>query len=144
MMKKLLTAMLMLSIAFTPVGSFVSDGTDNVASAKSYKSGKRSFNTNPSSPAQNNKAESNSFTRKSNNTNSTFNRTGGGLMRGILYGGIAGMLLGGLLGNLGAFGGFIGLLINVLAVVVIISLARRIFRMLKNKRREQDDNPWKR
>ncbi|RFU60121.1 preprotein translocase subunit Tim44 [Bacillus sp. V59.32b] len=142
-MKKLLTAMLTLSIAFTPVGSFVFDGTDNVASAKSYKSGKRSFNTNPSSPAQNNKAESNSFTRKSPNNNSTFNRSGG-LMRGILYGGIAGMLLGGLLGNMGALGGFIGLLINVLAVVVIISLARSIFRMLKNKRREQDDNPWKR
>lgn len=141
MMKKLLTAMLTLSIAFTPVGSFVFDGTDNVASAKSYKSGKRSFNPAPSSPAQNNK--SNSFTRKSTNNNSTFNRNGG-LMRGILYGGIAGMLLGGLLGNMGVLGGFIGLLINVLAVVVIISLARSIFRMLKNKRREQDDNSWRR
>lgn len=144
MVKKLFAAaILMFSIAFTPVGSFVYDGNDHVASAKSYKSGKRSFNNNNNPPSSNfqNKRDNNV---KSNNSFTKSVQKRGGLMRGILYGGIAGLLLGGLLGNLGAFGAVIGFLINFLAIFVIISLAMRIFRMLKNKRREQEDNQWRR
>lgn len=145
MMKKLLAAILSISIVFTPVGSFVFDGHDNVVSAKSYKSGKRSFNPSPSSPSQYKKTETNSFTKKSTNSKSfSDSYKKGGFMRGLLYGGIAGMLLGGLLGNLGPFGAVIGFLINFLAIVVLILLIRGIFRMLNNKRREQEEYPWRR
>lgn len=142
MVKKILAAaLLMFSIAFTPVGSVVFGGHDNVASAKPYKSGKRSFNNNNPSSNFQNKRDNNV---KSNNNFTKSVQKRGGLMRGILYGGLAGLLLGGLLGNLGAFGAVIGFLINFIAIVVIISLIRSIFRMLKNKRKGQEDNPWRR
>jgi predicted lipid-binding transport protein (Tim44 family) len=145
MVKKILAAMVALSVAFTPVGSYVFDGHDNTVSAKSYKSGKRSFNVNPSSPSRSNKQQSNFFNnKKSNNSFTNSVKKRGGFMRGLLFGGIAGMLMGGLLGNMGGFGAFLGLLINVIAVIVVISLIRSIFRMLKNRRREQEDTRWKR
>ena len=45
-MKKLLAAILTVTLALTPVGSYVFQDYSTSADAKSYKSGKRSFNSN--------------------------------------------------------------------------------------------------
>ncbi|RFU66575.1 hypothetical protein [Peribacillus glennii] len=143
MLKKIFAAaILMFSIAFTPVGSVVFDGHDNVASAKSYKSGKRGFNNNnPSSNFQN---RQNNNVKRSNDGFTKSVQKRGGFMRGMLFGGLAGLMLGGLLGNLGAFGAVIGFLINFIAIIVLIALIRGVFRMLSKNRRRQDDNQWRR
>lgn len=147
-MKKLLAALLTISIAFTPVGGFVFQDFDNTVSAKSYKSGKKSFNSgNNNSNFQNNKKD-NTEDRVSNKAKNDQKQKGsvvknnkGGFMKGILFGGLAGLLLGGLLTNMGPLGAIVGLLINVIAVVAIFVIIRKIYTLIKNKRKEE--NAWR-
>ena len=65
-MKKLLAALLTVTLALTPVGGYVfQDQATSSADAKSYKSGKRSFNTNQNN---NNSFFQNKNTNKSDAT----------------------------------------------------------------------------
>ncbi|MDQ0247485.1 putative lipid-binding transport protein (Tim44 family) [Bacillus fengqiuensis] len=145
-MKKLMTAVLAAAIAFTPVGGVVFHEEASVVSAKSYKSGKKSFNLNNSpSTNQQKDTQTNSLSKKTtkDSTQTAAKPKTGGIMKGLLFGGLAGLMLGGLLANLGGLGAIIGLLINVLAVVVLISVIRKIFTHFKKKREEEKMNPWK-
>ena len=113
--------------------------------AKSYKSGKKSFNRN------NNTTNNNNFSnfqqnKKSNTTNNatTTKRgffSGGGFMRGLMIGGLAGMLFGGLFANMGFMGDLLGLFINLIAIFVVIALIRKIFSFFKNNKKDPD--PWR-
>ncbi|WP_315969829.1 hypothetical protein [Bacillus testis] len=152
MMKKVLAAFLTLSLALSPLGSYVFQDQDHHASAKSYKSGKRGFNSNNGgiSNFQNNKKttnQQNSVTNKdktkNNQTNTASTKRGGGFMKGMLFGGLAGMLFGGLFGNMGAFGALLGLVVNVLAIVVLISIVVKIISLFTNKRRREEDRTWR-
>ncbi|WP_409305093.1 hypothetical protein [Peribacillus sp. SCS-155] len=140
MLKKLFTAILSLTIAFTPAAGFVFHEKEHTAYAKSYKSGKRGFTPNTNNNFQNrNKQQFNNNNRAT--TPRATNR--GGFMRGMLYGGLAGMLLGGLFGNMGPLGAVMGLLINIVAILVLIMIIRAIFTRLFSRRRNQD-NQWRR
>lgn len=68
--------------------------------------------------------------------------SGGGLMRGLMVGGLAGLLFGSLFANMGAFGSILGLLINIIAIVVIFNLIKRLFTFYRNKKREEANN-WR-
>lgn len=145
MMKKLLTAVLTLGLIFSPVGNVVFHDQTTTVEAKSYKSGKRSFNTNNS----NTNTNTNSFFQKKQTNNTTANTksnrgffSGGGLMRGLMIGGLAGLLFGGLFANMGVLGSILGLIVNVLAIVILISVIRKIFVYFKKKKREEADN-WR-
>jgi hypothetical protein len=147
-MKKLMTAVIAATVAFTPVGGAVFHDEATVVSAKSYKSGKRSFNlnnsgTSTSTPKKD--TQMNFFNNKSSTTSKSTaaKRSKGGMMKGFLFGGLAGLLLGSLLGNLGILGGIIGLLINIMAIALLISIIRKIFAHFKKKRREEEMNPWR-
>lgn len=147
MMKKFLTAVLTLGLIFSPVGSAVFHDQTTTVEAKSYKSGKRSFNTNKSNTNTN--TNTNSFFQKKQTNNSTTatksNNRGffsGGLMRGLMIGGLAGLLFGGLFANMGMLGSILGLIINVLAIVILISVIRKIFVYFKKKKREEANN-WR-
>ncbi|MGE7218702.1 hypothetical protein [Priestia koreensis] len=148
MLKKFMAVLISATFLFavTPVGSFITPHEDHVASAKGYKSGKRSFGGNSSNngPSLFKKStpskKNNSVTNKSAATKSKT----GGFMRGMLFGGIAGLLLGGMLGNMGGFGAFLGLMLNILAIVVVISLIRGIFTYFRNKRKEEEARSWRR
>lgn len=146
-MKKLMTAVLAAAIAFTPVGGVVFHEEASVVSAKSYKSGKKSFNQNNNSPSINQQkdTQTNSFSKKTtkDSTNTAAKSKTGSIMKGLLFGGLAGLMLGGLLANLGSLGAIIGLLINVLAIVVLISVIRKIFTHFKKKREEEKMNSWR-
>ncbi|MGG4491138.1 hypothetical protein [Metabacillus idriensis] len=121
-MVKCLTALvLMISLVFTPVGDSMMEKHTSYVSAKSFKGGKRRYNPNsnynqPDAP-------------RSNFRNSRANPARGGIMRGLLYGGIAGLLLGSMLGHLGLLGGILGLLINLFALFLIILVIRKVFRL---------------
>lgn len=147
MFKKLISAAIVLSLAFTPIGNFVFKQDPIEVNAKGYKSGKRSFkpNNNTNSPQlrkdpqQQKKQETNSF-----NKNTTKQSNKGGFMKGLMLGGLAGLLFGGLLGNMGILGSIFGLLVNVIAIIVLIAIVRKVFTMLKRKRKDEDYNSWRR
>ena len=59
-----------------------------------------------------------------------------------MLGGLAGLLFGGLFGSMGFLGEILGLFINILAIVVIIALIRKIFQFF-TKKKEEEKNPWR-
>lgn len=67
----------------------------------------------------------------------------GGFFKGLMLGGLAGLLFGGLLANMGIFGSILGLFINLLAIVILISIIRKIFVLIKHKKEKEAANPWK-
>ncbi|MFK2825981.1 hypothetical protein QYG89_09935 [Bacillus sp. B190/17] len=143
MLKKIIASLLVCGLFFAPIGNLV-DQNPHVASAKSYKSGKKSFNsTKSNSPSlfkkDNDKQKSTTnYSKKS--TAAKSNK--GGLLKGLFIGGLAGMLLGGLIGNLGILGSILGFIINMMAIVALVMIIRAIFTALKRKRREE--NTWER
>ncbi len=154
MLKKVLAACVTLTIMFSPIGGALVQDSSTIVSAKGYKSGKRSFdsgNSNqPSMFKNNNNTNSNSSVNQKNNTTNNSKSTNaastnrGGLMKGLLFGGLAGLLFGSMLGNLGALGPVIGFLINALAIVALILIVIRLFQSIKrNKRKEQEVNSWR-
>lgn len=145
MIKKLFSAILVLTVLFTPVGGFLLGDQLTTASAKGYKSGKKSFNsntTNNNSPSLFKKDETNQKSSTTTKSNTTAKSKTGGLMKGLLLGGVAGLLLGGMLSNLGILGSVIGLFINVLAIFAVIFIIRKIFSMIKNKRKSEENSIW--
>ncbi len=136
-MKKIMIAVaLIFSLSLSPLAEYISYHDDYKVSARSYRSGKRSFNRQPS--VRQNEPRSNFSNRRNGTVNRGVTRSKrGGFARGLLYGGLAGMLFGGLLGHMGALGGIFGLLINILAIVLIINLILRLFRPSRR------DNNWR-
>lgn len=155
-MKKLAAALFAATLAFSTVGPIVVDHNDTTVEAKSYKSGKRGFNTNGSSNNNSlfsNKSNTNTNSNSQVNKNSTFNNKSltnpttkkGGFLKGMMLGGLAGMLFGGMLGHMGAMGNLFGFLVNIIAILVLLMLVMKIFQMFRgNKKREEDRNIWRR
>ena len=77
MMKKIMAALLTITLAFSPVGAYVFQDHSESADARGYKSGKRSFNNNNSNNNTNNNSNfQNRQTNKSDaNTNKIKNDT---------------------------------------------------------------------
>ncbi|MHC0036391.1 hypothetical protein [Pseudoneobacillus sp. C159] len=144
-MKKLFAALLTASLIFSPLGSVVFQDHTNTVEAKGYKSGKRSFNnnnsTNNNSIFQQKKSTS---TTKSPSLFSSNKKKSGGFMKGLMVGGLAGLLFGSLFANMGFLGSILGFLINMIAIVFLISIIRKVYVMYKNKKRREDSNPWAR
>jgi predicted lipid-binding transport protein (Tim44 family) len=143
MIKKIMSACFALALVLAPVsGTLIQDQPYSV-SAKSYKSGKGSFkNTtpNPNIRDRDRQGQTNPATNNRTNTGTGF---GGNLMRGVLYGGIAGLLFGSLFANMGAFGGFLGLLVNIIAIVALFMIVRKVFSYFTNKNKKEDNNSWR-
>lgn len=144
MMKKFMAALLTITLAFSPVGTYVFQDHSESVDARGYKSGKRSFNNN----TNNNSNFQNKETKKSDATTANKAKSGntftkGGLMKGLMLGGLAGLLFGSLFANMGMLGSILGLLINVLAVVALIVVIRKIFTYFKDKKKKEDPNPWR-
>lgn len=147
-MKRLFAALLATTIMFAPAGAEVFQDHATTVEAKSYKSGKKSFNTNNSGINNNNsnfqnKKEDTAATNKSAaNQKQKGAFSSGGLMKGLMLGGLAGLLFGGLLANMGVLGSLLGLMVNVLAVVALIMVIRKIVVFFMDKKKE-DPNPWR-
>jgi len=117
---------------------------------------KKSFNSNtaptntqtPTKPDSNVNASTNKGTTGTPATVAPSKGGGfmsGGFMKGLMIGGLAGMLFGGLFGDMGALGAIFGFLINMLAIVAIFVLIRKIFVYFKTQReKKQELNTWKR
>jgi predicted lipid-binding transport protein (Tim44 family) len=141
MLKKILASVMIFSLFFAPVAN-VFDHNPTEVSAKSYKSGKKSFNSGTNNSPSLFKKDNDQQVNKQKTTNSSTatKSKSGGLLKGLMIGGMAGLLFGSLLGNLGALGSIIGFMINIVAIIALIMIIRKVFTMIKKKRREA--NPW--
>ncbi|BFH62128.1 hypothetical protein [Paenibacillus azoreducens] len=141
MTNKSLKKWIMIVMAFTLFFA-VSIPADNADARRgggsSFRSGTKSYtNTPKKSPTTDN-------VRKSTNTNHSSTAgtpakrgffSGGGFFKGLMIGGLAGMLFGGLFSNMGFLGNIFGLLINLLAIYVLISIAIAAVRAFRNRRK---------
>lgn len=147
-LKKLVAALLTATLVFSSVGSLVFNDQSTTAEAKSYKSGKKSFNTNNNSTNNNSNIQKKQqdSTTATNKSNTTTNKKGGfssgGLMKGLFVGGIAGLLFGSMFANMGALGSLLGFAINAAAIIFIVVVIRKIFDMFKKKKQEEA-NSWR-
>lgn len=143
-MKKLAAFFLAATLILSPIGNIVFQD-EITAEARGYKSGKKNFST--PNRVQPNKAEKKQDTTNQNNNKAAASKkpgTGGGLMKGLMLGGLAGLLFGSLFANMGMLGSILGLMINVLAIVFIIFMIRKIFAIFKEKERKRNEemNQW--
>ncbi|HHW38785.1 MAG TPA: hypothetical protein GXX18_16400 [Bacillales bacterium] len=150
-MKKLFAAVITAALLFTPIGTAIFQDQPTTVDAKGYSSGKKGFSPNHNTQKNNN----NSFFQNKKTDQNTTNKSAvtpntakkgfssGGFMKGLMVGGLAGLLFGGLFANMGFLGSILGLMINVLAIMVLISLIRSIFTYFKNKKKKEDTNPWR-
>ncbi|MCM3388368.1 hypothetical protein [Ureibacillus chungkukjangi] len=153
-MKKLSAIFIAITLAFSSVGTVI-PFLDHVetAEAKSYKSGKKSYNTNPgtNNNVQNNDSGTNSTVNKSNTTTNnkstaTQSKGGfssGGLMKGLFIGGLAGLLFGSLFSDMGLIGNILGFAINAAAIILIVFICMKIYQMMKRKNNKEVTDSWK-
>lgn len=161
-LKKLIAAIFSAVLIFTPVGNVIFNDDTITVEAKKYRSGKKSFSTdnNQSNNITNFQKKDNTndsttnFQKKDNTTNSTVNKSAakksktggffsGGLMKGLMLGGLAGLLFGSLFANMGILGSILGLLVNILGIIILIAVIRKVFSMIKQKRKKEEPNPWR-
>lgn len=142
-LKKLMVALLTITLIFSPIGNFVFNDSP-IAEAKRYKSGKKSFNTNKqSTPTQSNIQKDKEVKKtdaQKNGKSPSANK--GGLMRGLLVGGVAGLLFGSLFANMGMLGSILGFMINAAAIIFLVVIIRKIFGLLRARKQEEDAKPW--
>lgn len=152
-MKKIIAAFIAITFIMSPISGLILNDHNQTAEARGYKSGRTGFSPSykrVQKPAVTKKTENNSTFNKSQNTNKANGTTakrgffsGGGLMRGLMIGGLAGLLFGGVFANLGAFGSFLGLLINIVAIVFVFNIVRSIIASIRAKRRKEDAHTWR-
>lgn len=142
-----MAALLSATLIFSAVGTTVLISDPVSVEAKGYKSGKKGFNFNNNQQNQKSniqKKDNDSTTvNKSNTTTNNKGFTSGGLMRGLFVGGLAGLLFGSLFANMGMLGSILGFMINILGILVLFWLIKKVFISL-TKRRDEEPNPWKR
>lgn len=142
-MKKIFASLLALTILFSPIGNLIFNDSP-VAEAKRYKSGKKNFNIDKQkTPTQSNikKEKESNQTNKTTTTNTT-KPAGGGLMKGLVAGGLAGLLFGSLFANMGILGSVLGFLVNIFAILLLISIIRKVFALLSARKKEEEDTRW--
>lgn len=152
-MKKFIAVFIAFSVMFSTVGTTILFMDENVAEAKSYKSGKKGFNSN--SNIQNNNTTNSSKTDATTNNNATTNNKtadtpkkadskggffSGGLMKGLLIGGLAGLLFGSLFGDMGMLGSILGFAINAIAIAAVVIILIKIVQFFTRKKVKAEDN----
>lgn len=146
MLKKIIASTLVFSLLFGPVSSYI-DQNPATVSAKSYKSGKRSYNSSTSNSSTFFKNSNNQQVYKQKTTTSVKKSTikksnKGSFLKGLFVGGLAGLLFGSLLGKLGILGSLLGLAVNILAIMALVTIVRKVISAIRNRRR--NDHSWER
>lgn len=141
-MKKLLVAAMTLTLLFGAASAAVPAQANaaTIQYAKGYKSPKGTYKqpaTNPNAGVSKTQPGKNVKDPATAGTTPAPKRgfTAGGFARGLFIGGIAGLLFGGMFGNMGFLGNMLGLFINVMALVFLFMIVRRIFSYFMNRKR---------
>jgi predicted lipid-binding transport protein (Tim44 family) len=146
MWKKIVLALSLL--AFTAAVTVPADVAD---ARKSFSSGKRSYTKTPAK-SQDQVSKSTSGTKTGSSSSATGANakrgffSGGSLMKGLMIGGLAGLFFGSVFSGMGFFGNFLGLLVNVLAIIVLIAIVQAVLASIRRKRetrqRPDDSRRW--
>lgn len=141
-MKKWLTLFMCFSLLF---GAAATASPAQAAAAYSssfakaaYKSPKGTYKqpaSNPSSGVSKTQPTKETGTGTAATTAPKRSFTAGSFFKGMLLGGLAGMLFGGLFGGMGFMGQFLGLMVNIAAILVLIWLIRRVVVYFMNRNR---------
>lgn len=131
---------IMVVMAFFLIFAVTTPTMIDVADAKrggSFRSGVQKYKPAPNKST--NQVNRTDNTNKSNTSSTAPTQkrgffSGGGLMKGLMIGGLAGMLFGSMFGNLGFLGDILGLMINVMAIFLLISLVMMVVKKFRNKR----------
>lgn len=138
--------MLVLTACFLVLAFSAPDFAEAAKPKGGYKSGTKTYSPTDTKqdPAKTDSGKTttnatNQTTTHPSTTASTATKPGGffsgGLMKGLMIGGLAGLLFGSLFGGLGPLGDFLGLLINVLALVMLFALVRKVVMYFVEKRK---------
>lgn len=139
MWKKTLAAFVAVGLLFSTAAPLL----DAVDAKPRYRSPSRSYN--PATPR--NDATKQNPQRSDRVDNGAVNKRpgatpgmarspfGGGLFRGLLFGGLAGLLFGSLFANMGFLGGLLGLAVNIFGIIIIFVLARKLIRYFTDHNR---------
>lgn len=150
MLKKVLASLLAFTLIFSPtVGSIVFQD-DGMVEAKRKSSGKQNFQPNKNKQqtnVQKNKTQQQKKQEQQKNKQNQQQqqKKTGGVMGALLFGGLAGLLFGSLLGGMGALAPILGAIINIVAIIIVIGLIRKLLVWLftdKNKKKKEDDERW--
>ncbi|MEO4052682.1 hypothetical protein [Solibacillus sp. CAU 1738] len=154
-MKQLAAIFLAFTLMFSSVGANLFFGEDHQVEAKSYKSGKKGFNSNQNNNKSSNIQNKDNNSTTNNTTNNSTNKpkndtttaskggfSAGGLMKGLFIGGLAGMLFGGLFGDMGLMGSILGFMINAAAIMLIVFLCVKIYHMITRKKKKEATDTW--
>lgn len=156
-MKKLSAIFIAFALVFSSFGTTVLFDGEETVEAKRYKSGKKSFNSNPGSTNNNNIQKSDKDAGSTNTNKATNNNnksttdttakkggfTAGGLMKGLFIGGLAGLLFGSLFSDMGLIGNILGFMINAAAILFIVFICMKIWQMIKRKNDKEVTETWK-
>lgn len=141
-MKKLLLVMMTFTLLFSAASAAVpaQASAATIQLVKGYKSPKGTFKqpaTNPNAGVSKTQPSTGIKDPATAGTTPAPKRgfTAGGFARGLFLGGLAGMLFGGLFGNMGFLGSILGLFVNIMAIVFLFMIIRRIFSYFTNRRR---------
>ncbi|WP_171419323.1 hypothetical protein [Paenibacillus alvei] len=139
---------IMVVMAFFLIFAVTTPTMMDIADAKrggSFRSGVQKYKPAPNKSTNNQVNRSdNTNQSKTSSTAPTQNRgffSGGSLMKGLMIGGLAGMLFGSMFGNLGFMGDILGLMINVMALFLLISLVMMVVKRFRNKRNPSTPSP---
>ncbi|KEQ24311.1 hypothetical protein [Paenibacillus tyrfis] len=140
MLKKLSLILMACMLVF----SFTAPG---MVDAKGYKSSKKSYTPSSSNTTQTpnngiNKTEPAASKSPTGTAATPAKKPGffsGGLMKGLMIGGLAGLLFGSLFGGMGFLGDLLGLMVNVLAIVVLFVVIRKIFVYFRDRKKFNDE-----
>ena len=153
-MKKVFAMFIALTVMFSSVGTTILFLDEPTVEAKSYKSGKKGFNSNKNSNIQNNNTTTNNKNDATTHNNSTTTTKkadapqkggffSGGLMKGLMIGGLAGLLFGSLFGDMGILGSILGFMINALAIAAVVILCIKLVQFFtRKKEKEEDKRQW--
>ena len=154
-MKKIFAMFIALTVMFSSVGTTILFLDEPTVEAKSYKSGKKGFNSNNNSNIQNNNTSNkNDATTNNNTTNKTTDSKkadetkkggffSGGLMKGLMIGGLAGLLFGSLFADMGMLGSILGFMINAIAIAAVVILCIKLVQFFtRKKEKDEDKRQW--
>ena len=152
-MKKVFAMFIALTVMFSSVGTTILFLDEPTVEAKSYKSGKKGFNSNKNSNIQNNNTTTNNKNDATTNNNSTATKKAnepqkggffsGGLMKGVMIGGLAGLLFGSLFADMGMLGSILGFMINAFAIAAVVILCIKLVQFFtRKKEKDEDKRQW--
>ena len=130
---------IMVVMAFFLIFAVTAPSMVDAKRGGSFRSGVKNYNPAPKKTENKNQVNRSDSSNNSKSTGAATTQkrgffSGGSLMKGLMIGGLAGLLFGSMFGNLGFFGELLGLMVNLMALFLLVSLVLLVVRKIKERR----------